>query len=584
MDSDKVFKPQTSSLPVTESSQSPAHLLIKCTGTSNPPPVGFAWFRRNGTELIRIQPSPETDHKLLVALEDEFGYVQDNRKNRLNDGFLSDQQHGNPQQHQQSSNGHFGHWRESAVLRVPSFAQLEEYACVVKNHIGESQPCWFDSANDPAGSSSTDSSWVPFGTNPNDVNNTLMVALTAIGLTVFVVLVIIGTVLFVCWHRNRQPSFKGFGGSSSLSSKATPQRFKLDSQRNHLHGHHLADTLPGHLLEGDVDLGFLDARTATLTAGYRMTGANGTLANNFRTMQHLSREPLTKSTNNHGTNITQPILPTSGSIYGENSSQNSSQNGSRPFLVSYASSNVYAEPDYIANGSSNHSGDQMTGSTNLTSASSRLRQAEDNYPTYEELDTARSAIRQLKQQRRRKPKLQNGGEDDSESEAEEGQSVPLAPYLTSGTMNPPTVGEQDSAYNPERDFYLPPVANQFEPTYGGRNKRALPTKYGSLLRQSTVPASPLRATLQQQPAQFQASPMSTRIYFNFNDDPSAPQPGMGPDVAGYGMAGYNSLARYGPANLRTRTTGRPEAQQQQQAQQQHSFDATPPDYHRIFQN
>src|SRR5699024_1308832 len=85
-----------------------------------------------------------------------------------------------------------------------------------------------------------------------------------------------------------------------------------------------------------------------------------------------------------------------------------------------------------------------------------------------------------------------------------------------------------AAYNPERDFYYAPSgpAKIYEhlPPSGassatnGRIRRALPqSKYGSLIRQSSAggvhhsPASYHRGTYQ--PQLFQASPISTRIYF-----------------------------------------------------------------------
>ena len=125
-------------------------------------------------------------------------------------------------------------------------------------------------------------------------------------------------------------------------------------------------------------IGGLDNRskTATLTAGYRMvpgstgppglaaTTATGTLGKSYRTLPH----PYI-STGSGGGN----------SVYG-GSSSNGSNGGSRPFLVSYASSNVYAEPEYHC-GASNHSGDQLTGSTTVTNASANGQSVNNAVPT-----------------------------------------------------------------------------------------------------------------------------------------------------------------------------------------------------------
>lgn len=110
------------------------HVLISCTATSNPPPIKFSWFRRNGSSLIEIHPSPETDHSLFVAIQDydyDEDYYHSNSDQRTNQ-YLSDQ-----------NSPALGQMRQSTVMSVPEYANLEEYACLVSNHIGESEPCWF---------------------------------------------------------------------------------------------------------------------------------------------------------------------------------------------------------------------------------------------------------------------------------------------------------------------------------------------------------------------------------------------------------------------------------------------------------
>ena len=193
-------------------------------------------------------------------------------------------------------------------------------------------------------------------------DNLFMVAATA-GLIVFVLVISSAIAIVVCMHRHRTHSFKGFGTGTSMESAGTPQRFKLD--RPHLlESNHSS---PDGLIVDDFIMSDSRSKTATLTAGYRMTPRNngtiigGTLSKSYRA---LHQNPYTSA----------------GSIYGESgggSSSNGSNNGSRPFLVSYASSNLYAEPDYNCI-SSNHSGDQLTGSTIITNTS--LTSANTNNP------------------------------------------------------------------------------------------------------------------------------------------------------------------------------------------------------------
>lgn len=659
-----------------------SNVLISCSASSNPAPMSFSWFRRNGTSMVEIHPSPETDHSLFVAIQD-YEYDDHDEKVPASVG----QGHAPYQADQTASSYSLLHTRSSAVLSVPEYAHLDEYACLVTNLIGKSEPCWFEEQPAQGQIQHEVSTWSWLS------EENLFVVAAIAGIAVFLVVASGAVVVVVCMHKHRTPSFKGFGtGSSSGSMSGTPQRFKLERP---VPAHHLLDSSP------DMDIDYVSgldnrSKTATLTAGYRMPGAtvnaaiqNGTLGKSYRTLPHHP---------NHS------YLPNGaaagGSVYG-GSSSNGSNGGSRPFLVSYASSNVYAEPEYHC-GASNHSGDQLTGSTTVTNASGNqlpgvgvLNQPpssvyapkdnevpsvskraskyessqeiyENNYgPTYEELDQANSRyyyqpkieaeLPQLSASITKKPKKSKkskkrankfsykSGESPSSSslasssgeEHETPESVNSKVGKTDETAShrrpelcssyaasklgarPSYVLPQEpssdsestqsnsAAYNPERDFYYATGHLQSNEGNGSKVYEALPpsgastnarfrrmppqSKYGCLVRQSSASGqsasvhspSAYRA-YKQQPQQYQASPISTRIYFNFNETPQGP-----PSVT---QNPYNSL-RYGSPGIASNwnTAGRKRGSSPQgpmrtfnRASTQPETLETPPDYHRVF--
>lgn len=356
-------------------------MLIACQARANPAPLQFSWFRRNGTQLLEIHPSTDAGHRVIVAQD----YDYEETSNVVGGG----EDYGRPAsavavsppgnfQAEQSAANDAGHVRQSAVLSVPEFASLEEYACVVTNHIGQSEPCWYQEV--AAGSVSQEpTNWSLLGGE-----DSLTLVAATLGLFVFIVIAIGGVTIAVCMHYHRSPSFKGLGssrrtggiggGSDHLGGGiggASPHRFKLDHHNRR--PHHLLDSSP------DMEDFLVDNRskTATLTAAYRMHASGGTLGPGgvlIGPPQHQPGGTLSKSYKSlHHHN--QNTYMSAGSVYGGSSSGgggSSSGNGSRPFLVSYASSNVYAEPEYghnnghNNNSSSNHSGDQLTGSTTVT--------------------------------------------------------------------------------------------------------------------------------------------------------------------------------------------------------------------------
>ena len=344
-----------SSAPHFDPQSESTHVLISCVATSNPAPMGFSWFRRNGSAMVEIHPSPENDHSLFVAIQD-YDY-EDDHSVAAAGGAYRPNGHVPYQADQQLHLHGQAHSRQSAVLSVPDYANLEEYACVVNNLIGKSEPCWYQEQPAQGQIQPEQSNWGFLGED-----NLLVVAATA-GLIVFIVVASGAVVVVVCMHRHRTPIFKGFGNvSNSGSGGGTPQRFKLDRHTVPVSAvHHLLDSSP------DLDIEFITgmdsrSKTATLTAGYRMAQAKhgainsttGTMGKSYRTLPHHQNPYMSAGVGN-------------GSVYG-GSSSNGSATGSRPFLVSYASSNVYAEPEYHCN-ASNHSGEQLTGSTTVTSAS-----------------------------------------------------------------------------------------------------------------------------------------------------------------------------------------------------------------------
>ena len=657
-----------------------SQVLISCSASSNPAPMSFSWFRRNGTSMTEIHPSPETDHSLFVAIQD-YDYDEHDERIPVSVGQQM------PYQADQTANSFsLGHTRSSAVLSVPEYAHLDEYACLVTNLIGKSEPCWFEDQPAQGRTQPEVSTWSWLSEE-----NLFVVAATA-GIAVFLVVASGAVVVVVCMHKHRTPSFKGFGtGSSSGSVSGTPQRFKLERP---VPAHHLLDSSP------DMDIDFVSgldnrSKTATLTAGYRMVpGAapngptqNGTLGKSYRTLPHHP--------NSYGPNG----AVASGSVYG-GSSSNGSNGGSRPFLVSYASSNVYAEPEYHC-GASNHSGDQLTGSTTVTNASgtqlpgagvlglppsstyaikdsdapnvpkriskygSNQEIYENNYgPTYEELDQANSryyyqpkveqplpmACKKPKK-KSKKPKQRSNkfgyksgespsssslgsssGEDHDEPEnvnsnVDQIEETPSrrrpefrSSYAASKLSARPSYAlpqepssdsestqSNSAAYNPERDFYyatghLPSTEANTSKMYealppsgaatNARFRRMLPqSKYGSLVRQSSagggLPSVHSPATYrayQHQPQQVQASPISTRIYFNFEGTSQGP-----PSVT---QNPYNNSLRYGSPGVASHwsTAGRKRGSSPQgpmrtfnrASTQPNETLETQPDYHRVF--
>ena len=51
--------------------------MLSCTAISNPAPGKFAWYRRNGSELLEIHPSINSDHSLFVAISQDYDYASD---------------------------------------------------------------------------------------------------------------------------------------------------------------------------------------------------------------------------------------------------------------------------------------------------------------------------------------------------------------------------------------------------------------------------------------------------------------------------------------------------------------------------
>lgn len=349
MSTAKVFmnqdRPSWSNQPLAQpSTADQKHVLISCMANSNPPALQFLWYRRNGTNgpLLEIHPSPDTDHRLIVAqdydYDDASGVAMDSN------GYFSKSK---PSSYMSDQNYQFGHSQQSAVLSVPEFAQLDEYACKVQNHIGISEPCWFREASivdDENGDqiSSQRSSWSVLAED-----NLIMVAVTA-GFLVFALVLCGSVMIFVCMHRTRSPSFKGFGSASSnlnggSSQNNTSHRFKsLEHQTMANRAHNLLDSSLDNMDFISSRIDQQRSKTATLTAAYRMHGISGTgsATSGVGTLSNKSYRTLPQ---NNG--------------------------GARPFLVSYGSSNVYAEPDEYVHCASNHSGEQLTGSTTVTNAS-----------------------------------------------------------------------------------------------------------------------------------------------------------------------------------------------------------------------
>src|SRR5699024_9428399 len=143
-----------------------------------------------------------------------------------------------PYQADQSPQYTLGHAQQNAVLSVPSYANLDEYACLVTNQIGKSEPCWFQDQPVQGQIAPELSSWSFLGED-----NLFFIAATA-GIVVFLVVAYGVIVVVVCLLRHRPHSFKSFGtGYSGGSIGCTPQRFKLERLLP-LGGHHLLDSSP----------------------------------------------------------------------------------------------------------------------------------------------------------------------------------------------------------------------------------------------------------------------------------------------------------------------------------------------------
>lgn len=581
-------------------------IMLSCSAIANPAPAKFSWFRRNGTELIKIHPSLNSDHSLFVAISQDYDYASDGteyyhqNRHHINDYALP-------------VSG-MGHTRQSIVIGVPPDANLDEYACIVANGIGESRPCLFEESPTSGKISVT-------GAQSNGNDNLFMVAASA-GLIVFC-LVLFSTVAIVfCFYRNRTSTFKGFGNRNS--DVTTPQRFKLGNRP------HLLDSSSSPEQLVDVDF-MMDTRskTSTLTAGYRMAGSANKLT------APLITGTLTKQYSRQYQNP----YSTAGSVYSSANEPDTATglSASRPFLVSYPSPNsggnpVYAEPEYHCVESSNPSGDgQLTGSTSVTTSSGansntsnvqllpplppdvKMRfqmtkftkqgnldldlnsltnqnhvqndenSYQNNYSNYEEVkdpkltEFSNNNISNSKKKRRKRNNLTNvarssdysrssESSDNSESETRDNnankdsvecldttnKTEPIEPDYESyedGEDEDEDSSAPSGAYKPERDFFFI-QRQQPQPTglrnsissntsSGGSRRRLLPTsnKYGSLIRQQDS-ASPMRYT----PQQYHQSPVSTRLYYNF-DNPVLTSAPMATSPNNF----YNSL-RYGTNN------------------------------------
>ncbi|KAH9423523.1 hypothetical protein DERP_003804 [Dermatophagoides pteronyssinus] len=423
-------QPQQQDSSRTDQQPQPIPIMLSCTAISNPAPGKFAWYRRNGSELLEIHPSINSDHSLFVAISQDYDYASDSS------GSLFDyyhQQQPSQQHHYQNDDvtmvagGHSigGHTRQSIVMGVPSDANLDEYACVVSNAIGESRPCWYEETPVSGQIMSPSSTGVGHSTNiaDNGYDNLFMVAASA-GLIVFCLVLFAAVAIVFCFHRNGNnrngggggghSSFKGFGGSHNSMINGgdddinTPKRLKLNRPSHHLlmldAHHHSMDHQPldSVYLTNTIDTN--RSKTATLTAGYRMAG-------NQQLTTPLITGTLTKSSfynqrqQNH-------YSTADGSIYGgvaggdrsnsddhdedddqgENNPHQSASSIMKPFLVSYPSPSigsavdngddsggttneanpVYAEPEYhcLESSSSGHNDCQLTGSTSVTNSSS----------------------------------------------------------------------------------------------------------------------------------------------------------------------------------------------------------------------
>lgn len=469
-----------------------------------------------------------------------------------------------------------------------------------------------------------------------------MVAAVA-GLVVFFLVLSSTVAVVLCLHRHRTHSFKGFTAGSGLNQASTPQRFKLD--RPHLL--ESTQSSPSALVTDDLLLCGSRSKTATLTAAYRMTPRGdapligGTLCSKpYRALQQNAYTPA-------------------GSIYGEGaggfgggSSSNGSNSGSRPFLVSYASSNLYAEPDY------NYvsSGDQLTGSTTVTANSlpalapckpaqpplpclpfsdspmagtvaedhkSKYRYGEvevevgpdrsdtslaaHHYATYEELNPAGASTCDSKpysllaysredKAGRARPGLAESYSSQSSNEDADQRASPRSASTQecaeSGPRHYPSRprGKSGALFGecgetpPECDPYYPPRQSPSLLSLS-RNRRLASQsagKYGSLLRQSREPVSAHRyASPNPAPFQLEQSPVSTRLYFNFND-PLHSNPYQGGPF-------YNSLRANGQGWPMRDYSGRPSGTEREGAKLDHvvfrqSGDhMDPPEYQRIFE-
>nr|XP_046915163.1 uncharacterized protein LOC124495776 [Dermatophagoides farinae] len=417
---------QDSSSRLDRQQQQPVPIMLSCTAISNPAPGKFSWYRRNGSELMEIHPSLNSDHSLFVAISQDYDYASDSSGATA----VFDYYHQQPQQqnrhhnHFQSDNyddvaivGHSvgGHTRQSIVMGVPADADLDEYACVVSNAIGESRPCWYEetpTSGQIMSSSTGGRNGLGQSTADSAYDNLFMVAASA-GLIVFCLVLFSAVAIVFCLHRNgsrtgggASSSFKGFGGSrNSVDDDInTPQRLKLNRPAHHLlmlDAHHSTSDQP---LDSAFIVNTMDtncSKTATLTAGYRMAG---TMSNHHHQQQlttPLITGTLSKSSFYHHQLRQQNqnhYSTADGSIYDGGMITNSDDGGdldlensaSKPFLVSYPSPSgghnddslgdgtspsanpVYAEPDYHClqeSSSSVHGDGQLTGSTSVTTSS-----------------------------------------------------------------------------------------------------------------------------------------------------------------------------------------------------------------------
>ncbi|OTF80123.1 hypothetical protein BLA29_003110 [Euroglyphus maynei] len=358
---------------------------------------------------MEIHPSLNSDHSLFVAISQDYDYASDS-SGAVFDYYHQQQNHHHG--HYQNDNyddvaivGHSvgGHTRQSIVMGVPPDADLDEYACVVANAIGESRPCWYEEM--PTSGQIMPSTGGRNGGQTNGesaYDNLFMVAASA-GLIVFCLVLFSAVAIVFFLHRNRNQaggsSFKGFGGSrSSVDDDVnTPQRLKLNRPAHHLlmlDAHHT--TSSDHPLDSAFLTNTIDtnrSKTATLTAGYRMAG---TLSNNHQQLTTpLITGTLSKSSfyhPNHHQREQNHYSTADGSIYGgitnSEGDPDLENSASKPFLVSYPSPSVgsaeggsteanpvYAEPEYhcLESSSSAHGSTSVTNSSGNNSNTSNLQ-------------------------------------------------------------------------------------------------------------------------------------------------------------------------------------------------------------------